>query len=122
MKSTILRPALIAIAALGLVGCSSYYDGYGYNRVSVGLGSYGSYYQPYYGWYDGYYYPGTGYYIYDRYGSRYRWGDRYRNYWESRRPSRGYRDNWSGYRADRRDYRQDRRGDRRDFRRNRRGR
>ena len=127
MKSTILRPALIAIAALGLAGCSSYYDdgyGYGYNRVAV---SYGNYHRPYYGWYDNYYYPGTGYYLYDRYGSRHRWNDRYRNYWESRRPSGRYRDNWDGYQAhrrewreDRREWRQDRREDRRDWRRERR--
>jgi hypothetical protein len=124
MKSMILGPAIIAIAAFGLAGCSSYDHGYGYNRVFLG---YGTYSRPYYGWYDGYYYPGTGYYIYDRYGSRHRWSDRYRNYWEARRPSRNYRDNWSGYRADRREYREDRREyrrdrreDRRDFRRERR--
>jgi hypothetical protein len=119
MKSTILRPAIIALAALGLAGCSSYDDGYGYgySRVSVGLGSYGGYHRPYYGWYDGYYYPGTGYYLYDRYGSRHRWNDRYRTYWESRRPSRGYRENWSGYQ---REWRQDRRQDNREWRRDRR--
>jgi hypothetical protein len=130
MKSTILRPAIIAFAALGLAGCSSYDDGYGYgySRVSLGLGSYGGYYRPYYGWYDNYYYPGTGVYLYDRSGSRYRWNDRYRDYWIARRPSGHYRDNWSGYRAERRDYRRDRRRewrherreDRRDWRRDRR--
>ena len=84
MKSTILRPALIAVAALGLAGCSSYDDGYGYGYSRVSLG-YGNYHQPYYGWYDNYYYPGTGYYVYDRYGSRHRWNDRYRNYWADER-------------------------------------
>jgi len=114
MKSMIVRPALIALAALGLAGCSTYDSGgYGYSRVSVGLAS--SY--PYYGWYDGYYYPGTGYYIYDRRGSRYRWSERHRNYWESRRPARGYRENWSGYQ---REWRQDRRGNAREWRRDRR--
>ena len=126
MKSSILRPAIIALAALGLTGCSSYGNGYGYgySRVSLGYGNYGGYSRPYYGWYDGYYYPGTGYYIYDRSGSRYRWNDRYRNYWESRRPSRGYRDNWSEYRRERRDdrreWRQERREDSREWRRDRR--
>src|SRR5687768_18048906 len=119
MKHLILRPAIIAIAALGLAGCSSYYgDGYGYSRLSVG---YGNYYRPYYGWYDGYYYPGTGYYIYDRYGSRRRWDDRYRTYWQARRPAYRSRDNWSEYRRewrdDRREWRQDRREDRRAWRR-----
>ena len=101
MKSMILRPAIIATmtlgAALGLAGCSSYDDGYGYSRVSL---AYGNAYPSYYGWYDNYYYPGTGYYIYDRSGSRYRWNDRYRTYWEARRPSGRYRDNWSGYRRE----------------------
>ena len=128
MKHLILRPALIAAATLGLAGCSTYGDdyGYGYSRVSLGYGS--GYHRPYYGWYDGYYYPGTGYYIYDRSGSRHRWNDRYRNYWESRRPSSGYRDNWSGYgrewrqdrRQDNREWRQDRRADQREWRRDRR--
>ena len=104
MKSMILRGAVVAVAAIGLAGCTAY-DNWGYGGVSVGYGS--GYYEPYYGWYDGYYYPGTGYYIYDRYGSRHRWSDRYRRYWEQRRPDRGYRDNWSGYRAERR---ADRRG------------
>ena len=111
--------ALTATAAITLTGCSEYYDGYGYgyNRPSAyvsygyssrpyyyggGYGSY-SYYTPYYGWYNNYYYPGVGVYIYDRSGSRYRWNDTYRSYWESRR-SRDYggRENWSGYRYRRR--------------------
>jgi hypothetical protein len=100
MNSNILRGAVIAAAAIGLAGCTAYDDyGYGYSRVSVGYG--GGYYTPYYGWYDNYYYPGVGYYIYDRRGTRYRWNDRHRGYWEARRPSRGYRENWSGYRRDR---------------------
>lgn len=122
--STILRPAIVVLAAFGLAGCSSY-DGYGYSGLSVGYGNYGGYSQPYYGWYDGYYYPGTGYYIYDRGGSRHRWSDRHRNYWEARRPSRGYRDNWSGYRREdrgenRREWRRERREDQREWRRDRR--
>ena len=100
MKSTILRPALFAAitlgAAFGLAGCSTYHDGYGYGYGRVGMG-YGGYSRPYYGWYDNYYYPGSGYYIYDRYGSRHRWNDQHRSYWESRRPSGHHRDNWSGY-------------------------
>ncbi|HYD25004.1 MAG TPA: hypothetical protein VEB68_09410 [Croceibacterium sp.] len=125
MKSLFLRPVAMAALAIGLAGCSSYDDyGYGYSGLSVGYGSYGRYATPYYGWYDGYYYPGTGYYIYDRGGTRYRWNDRYRSYWEARRPGGRYRDNWSGYRAerreDRREFREERREDRRDFRRDRR--
>ena len=114
MKSMILRGAVVAVAAIGLAGCTAY-DNWGYGGVSVGYGS--GYYEPYYGWYDGYYYPGTGYYIYDRYGSRHRWSDRYRRYWEQRRPDRGYR---AERRADRREYRQERRVDRREYRQERR--
>ena len=118
MKTSILRPVIVASAALVLGACSSYGDNrYGYSGASLGYGSrYNS--TPYYGWYDDYYYPGIGYYIYDRSGSRQRWSDRHRNYWEARRPSRGYRENWSGYRGDRDGWdrnrgRGDDRGDRR---------
>ncbi|MET0180880.1 MAG: hypothetical protein ABW194_10430, partial [Novosphingobium sp.] len=82
---------------------------------------------PYYGWYDGFYYPGTGYYIYDNGGRRHRWSDGHRRYWEGRRGGRDARANWSGYRRDRIEdrrevrqnrqvFRQDRRDDRADFR------
>lgn len=88
--------------ALALGGCA-YDDGYGYGGVSVGTGYYGNggyygdgyygptgYYQPgfYNGWYDGFYYPGSGYYVYDRGGRRQRWNDGQRRYWEGRRAER----------------------------------
>lgn len=97
-----LRTAALAMAAaVGLSACTT---GYGYNGVSVGVGNgyydpyysgygygagypgygYGYGYAPYYGWYDGYYYPGTGYYVYDRYQRPYPW-DNYKDYWEGRR-------------------------------------
>ena len=132
MKSTILRPMLAAAAVAGVAGCTSYDDGYGYgySTVSVGVGTpyygyggygspyyrsygngyYGAYAPSYYGWYNGYYYPGTGYYIYDNYGSRYRWSQPYQTYWEGQRqPGYRYRDNWSGYRQERRERREYRR-------------
>ncbi len=130
MSPRLLGAALAAVASLGLGACTTY-DDYGYptSRVSVGVG-YGA---PYYGWYDGYYYPGTGYYIYDRRGDRHRWSNRYRNYWIARRPhDRRYYDNWSGYNAphryrgqpryrdQRRAYREDRRDRRGNARRDRR--
>ena len=95
MSPRLIGVTLAAAASLGLGACSTYDDGrYGYSRVSVGL-NYGS---PYYGWYDGFYYPGTGYYIYDRRGYRQRWSNRYRDYWVARRPGgRRYVDNWAGY-------------------------
>jgi len=119
-----LRSALILLAGtLGLSACG-YNDGYGYSRVSVGYGSGGggycdpyygcrsryrsSYYDPWYGWYGDYYYPGIGFYIYDRSGGRHRWNDDHRRYWEGRRSNYHGRDwndrrweNWNGYRGNR---------------------
>lgn len=95
------------VGALALGGC--YDDGYGYGGVSVGSGYYGGgYYDPYwnnggyypggYGWYDGFYYPGNGYYVYDRGGRRHRWSDTQRRYWEARRGDGRWRGdrNWQG--------------------------
>lgn len=113
-------PAAIfaATVLLGLSGCAT--DGYGYGRLGYGSSYYGG--SPYWGWYDDYYYPGTGYYIYDRYGSRHRWNDGHRRYWEGRRgrlTDRERRDNWRDYRADRRQdnrqFRAERRENRQDF-------
>lgn len=129
MPATLFRPVALLAATLALGACSTYGNGYG--GVSIGYGGYGGYdrygydrydrhgYYPYYGWYDGFYYPGTGYYLYDRYGSRYRWDDRHRHYWESRRGDRRVRDNWSGYRQEaprdgNRGWRRDRRDDSRE--------
>ena len=95
MSARILYPALALAAAVSLAACSSNYGqrGYGYSRVAVGVG----HNSPYYGWYDGFYYPGTGYYVYDRSGSRHRWRDRDRRHWEGRRHGGDRRDNWGGY-------------------------
>jgi hypothetical protein len=86
---------LAAAAALGLAGCVT--DDYGYGGVSLGYNG-GYYGDPYWGWYDNYYYPGTGYYIYDRGGTRHAWNDSQRRYWEGRRGNRQATENWSGYR------------------------
>ena len=128
-----LRTAALAIGALvGLSACTTgygyngvsvgvgnagYYDpyyggygygggypasGYGYGAGYPGYGyGYGS--SPYFGWYDGLYYPGTGYYVYDGNRNRYRWSDRHRRYWEGRRErtlAEGFRNigtNWSQF-------------------------
>lgn len=129
--SRLRTPALILAAALGAAGCT---DGYGYSGVSVGVGSgyygddyygggyYGSGYgSPYWGWYNGFYYPGTGIYVYDQYRRPHRWNDYQRRYWSDRRGQWGQRfrnnpelrENW-------RDFRQDRRTDERAFRQDRR--
>jgi hypothetical protein len=86
-------------------------------------------YSPYWGWYDGFYYPGTGYYVYDRYRRPHRWSDAHRRYWTDRqrtfrRADRGdireLRENWADFRRDRRGddraFRVERRDDRRELR------
>ena len=103
MIARLVRPALLLAATAALSACTAY-DGYGSSRVSVGYSSgypYGYSPYSYYGWYDGFYYPGNGYYIYDSFGARHRWSDRHRNYWEGRRGGRRGGDNWDGYRRDR---------------------
>lgn len=99
-----LLAALGLVGAFGLGGCA-YDDGYGYSGVNVGAGYYGGgAYDPYWGgggfgpglgWYDGFYYPGNGYYVYDRGGRRHRWNDNQRRYWEARRHADRGRD-WRG--------------------------
>jgi hypothetical protein len=83
LKAAVSAAALIS--SLTLASCAMD-DGYGYGGVDVGYGSpyYGYGYAPY-GWYDGYYYPGNGYWLYDRGGNRHRWNDRHQRYWEGRR-------------------------------------
>ncbi|MEO7635483.1 MAG: hypothetical protein ABIS38_07545 [Sphingomicrobium sp.] len=77
-------------------GYSGYNGGYGYNSGygyggGYGYGSpygYGSGYgygSPYSGWYDNYYYPGSGYYVYDSYRRPIRWSDTQQRYWTDRR-------------------------------------
>jgi hypothetical protein len=70
----------------GGYGYGAGYPAYGYGYPDYGYGyGYGSGYAPYWGWNDGFYYPGTGYYVYDRYRRPYRWTDAQRRYWEARR-------------------------------------
>ncbi len=106
MNTLAVRAAMVAIAGLSLGACSTYgSDGYGYSRVAVGYGA-GYYSDPYYGWYDGYYYPGSGYYVWDRQGYRHRWTSRHQRYWLARRGDRRVHSDWSGYQHQRRgDYR-----------------
>ncbi len=109
---TLAVGALIA-SGFALSACTE--DGYG-GGVAVGYSDWDPYYggfraDPYWGWYGDYYYPGTGYYVWDRRGYRHRWSDRHRRYWEGRRGHyRDRRDNWNDYRYQRRDYRRDYRG------------
>lgn len=93
MVGSMTKLALGAALLAGLGACADDYAG-GYGR-----GYYGAV-APYYGWYGDYYYPGTGYYVYDRYRVARRWSDRDRDYWSARRNGwRGgpVRDNWRGF-------------------------
>nr|WP_277979422.1 hypothetical protein [Sphingomonas phyllosphaerae] len=102
--------------------------GYGYSGVGFGVGSGGYYDDPYggygyggygyapsyYGWNDGFYYPGTGVYVYDRYRRPFRWNGNQQRYWQQRRGGYGgrdVRDNWQGFRRDVGRERRDHRGD-----------
>jgi hypothetical protein len=61
---------------------SPYYGGYGYGSPYYGgLGS------SYYGWNNGYYYPGSGYYVYDSYRRPYAMTTTQRQYWSTRSPA-----------------------------------
>lgn len=127
-----LRTTALALAAvIGLSACTS---PYGYSGVSLGVGNagyydpyyggygyggYGGYgypgynlaYAPYWGWYDDFYYPGTGIYVYDRHHHRHHWTDAQRRYWQSRRDravATGttsnpvvVRENWNDFNRDR---------------------
>lgn len=107
--------SLLAAGALALSGCAygdlglgigtgygGYYGaGYGYPYGAYGGYGYG---MPYYGWYDDFYYPGTGIYVYDSYRRPHMWSDRQRNYWTSRQQTirtsgtrSSFHDNWSGF-------------------------
>jgi hypothetical protein len=120
-----IRTALVVLAAsagLGActnlgpyggvgVGVGSGYGGYGYGSpYGYGYGSpyYGSYYNRYpsYGWYDGFYYPGRGYWVYDRYGRNYPINQKQSRYWQEMlakaraagAPATAQAtDNWSGF-------------------------
>lgn len=126
MPNPHIRNALVAVAAsAGLAACTSYgpyggssvgvgvsygspYGGYGYGSpYGYGYGSpyYASY--PYYGWYDGFYYPGAGYWTYDPWGYRHPITKRQSDYWSNLlkkfRDARGanaeLKENFSGFEA-----------------------
>lgn len=75
----------------GGYGYGAGYPGYGYGAGYPGYGygagypGYGYAYAPYWGWYDNFYYPGTGFYVYDSYRRPHRWTDAQRRYWTVRR-------------------------------------
>ena len=136
---------LIAGSALALGGCaygdvglglgygspyssygygSPYYGGYGYGSPYYGGyygSSYGNGYGSPFGWYDNYYYPGTGYYVYDTYRRPHVMTTTQRTYWTTRSPAlrttsttTTVRPNWSRFnnRQERLQSRSDRRAER----------
>ena len=148
LKSTLLKAATLSAACFAISGCaygvgSGYYDDYGqnYGYSDPYCGGYDNY-DYYYdcdtragfanigfggGYYNDYYYPGYGLFVFDRGGHRYQMDDRYRRYWARQRygyyaSRRGHRNgygygagnrdqrNWTPeQRADRRERREDRR-------------
>ena len=100
-----LKAALLIAASAGLSGCVSdvglgvasngyYDDAYGCDPY----GGYNAYYNCDYGqafsnidfgggWYDNYYYPGHGIFLFDTFGRRYPMREQYRRYWGERRHS-----------------------------------
>lgn len=129
MLNNRIRTALVALAAsAGLGACTNLGpyggvgvgvgSGYGYGSpYGYGYGSpygygYGSPYYGYnryptYGWYDGFYYPGRGYWVYDPDGQPHPINEKQRSYWGSMlakvREARGVtataeaKENWSGF-------------------------
>lgn len=113
-----MRLALaLAGATLSLGACADdMYGPYGYGGVGVGYGyggyaapygyGYGGYYNAYdpFGWYGDFYYPGSGFYVYDSYRRPYRWNSDQQRYWSGRRSNWQGRtggswnsQNWSGF-------------------------
>ena len=135
-SKSLLKAAVLLAASAGLSGCvydvglgyasDSYYnDGYasnGYYNDGYGCDPYGRY-DAYYdcdyrqgfgnigfggGWYDNYYYPGYGFFLFDQVGRRYPMRDHHRRYWGERRQYH-YREQ-RGRNRDGRDYDGRRRG------------
>lgn len=75
-----------------------YYDcDYGYGFSNIGYGG---------GWFDNYYYPGYGVFLFDTYGRRYNMRDNHRHYWAGRRHDwyRSYHDGRGRRDGNRNDY------------------
>ncbi|MDX5984123.1 hypothetical protein [Sphingomonas echinoides] len=88
---SVIKLSLAAAALVAVGGLSACAEDYGYSGVSVGYGAsawdpyYGGYSaDPYWGWNGDYYYPGSGYYVYDRQNVRHRWSAEQRGYWQGR--------------------------------------
>jgi hypothetical protein len=115
IKKRLAAAVAAAGLALGLGGCMGDYGYGGVGYASDYYGDYGGYgygpslayggYGGYGGWYNDFYYPGQGIYVFDRSGRRSRWNDGQRRYWEGRRGQwqgqggEGRRAEWNGRRS-----------------------
>lgn len=130
-----LKASVLAGAVLGLSGCmygsaGGYYgDGYvnGYDQGCDPYAPFDDYYACDYGygfsnigygggWYDQYYYPGYGIYIFDRGGRRHAMRDNHRRHWAGQRAQYGARHNRRGHRANRANLTPEQRAERRERR------
>lgn len=118
------RLAWLALgAAAALTACT---DPYGFDdrpRFASGYGGWAA--GPgAFGWYDGFYYPGSGVFVYDQHRRPFRWNPAQQRYWQNRafagRGGREFREDRREVRENWRDFRQDRRADDRMFRQDRR--
>jgi hypothetical protein len=87
MRKLLLTLVPLAGAA-ALAGCvDDKYGAYPYDYGYGGVGYSAAWGDPYWGWYGDYYYPGTGYYVYDSYRRPYAMTTTQRQYWSSRSPA-----------------------------------
>jgi hypothetical protein len=95
--SRLIILAALSAATLPLGACAT--GGYG---TRAGFAYDAAWGDPYWGWYDDYYYPGTGFYVYNNHRRRIRWNDDQRRYWEARHsgwrgPNGSIRRNWRDF-------------------------
>ena len=102
MRMRLVLTIALAAGVLSLSACADdMYGPYGYGGMNVGYG-YGGYYGPYdygygpygygygyngydpFGWYDDFYYPGVGFYVYDSYRRPHYWNGTQQRYWSGR--------------------------------------
>jgi hypothetical protein len=111
------RLVLLAAALAGLSGCTTVGNGW-YGGADFGPGVYGPVgYGPVgfgAGWFNDWYYPGTGVFVYDRWGGRRGWTPYEQAYWRERRIDR--REFRADRRQDRQAWRAERRADRQAYR------
>jgi hypothetical protein len=102
MRTRLIILAALSAAALPLGACAT--GGYGHGRPGYAYDA--AWGDPFWGWYGDYYYPGTGFYVYNVHHRRIRWNDDQRRYWEGRHngwrgPAGSIRRNWRDFNRNR---------------------